>query len=1686
MNATLFNLIITGVVALFVVIGMLWGLGRGLKKTAIRSLWLLVTAILLGLTLSTVITNALINAEWNITIDGTTYTTLQDALTEVLKDPEVAKILGDNVETVANVMVAYSAMIINSIVFVLLFWVCKIVLYPVYWALTKWVFLSKKERQYKADLKVYKAYRKEYERVNKGKPRVEAVGFAAGDDKMQPLEEELKELEEGNSKEEKKAYNSLIRARQAYDSANLKSNQSATTSEDNELLDRPYVETKKEDEKPKEEPKVEEEFVPKDEYKPDVKEELKPVEKPKKLKKHRLLGMLVGAVCGLLVGGVTLSPIIGVLNIAKEANNECVIELEDGKQQGVVDYFTNGMFSDINTYYEGSIGCGILRYTGTEWVSNETFKALTKSKIDGVNVNLTKDLGTIMSIVAEANVLKSNYDDAVANDYPVATMSKIVMSIDKIVDKLFEISIVDKLSPALIDMAATAIESNITDDTTIGEGSTSTSENLDLNKILRQVATGLRSVAENNGSLKLELKSIVNMLMILNHGVVLDGQVKETSLLAQIIKSSNENNTEVIRVIQKLNYEYHKTHNEDFYFTYLVNNAYTYGDYETKVVSSVMPTAVDYTLNIMLREIGMGTVADALQITNNQQIKTFVLNTFTEVFRIMYEFNTTYDSSGLPVYREFSEDTFGTISLKDINRNVFVSFGKIVDGIGGLFDDENYKTLVDGLGDTVADTMGSLFGELMGADDATTLSTNIGLAIKGFEKGSFENEFTAIGDMFNYLLVGNSYKDAEGGTVNVSPLLDNTADFSFDNKDKWKFEIGNIRSIGTLLNSMQNVSIFKYKAEGESKNNLSFLFDAILQKTKADLIAEMQNTTADPSIIDDKTGFITNVSEINQVLYNAINVVQVNLNAGLDADGAFDWADALGGDDLFLGVLDDVIKQNKKIGSDKLLDFVGNNKEGKTILAIILQNSEQVQLTTTASGKVCALDTMKDNSLFKGVAVRLLTDLKAVVPSLLDGVDQDYKDDFNNIISNILTTLSEIEKDSKSNKLITYHKYIETINNAITDLYSDGAIEIDFGNVATMRKLGKFLDTMTTNNNGVTVLRNKVVVEVVQNLVSKEIIKTIDDNRTNYPIKTFLKTVQNNIETAQNGSSWEAIFGAFTKISSVDFASLTDVKSSLDTLGKVLDIISGRAFKIEDTDDKTVSVTLVTDEDIKMLMIGMIANSMIEEDSAPITGIRDAIGANGSQSTELLEIMFSLGNNTVSDLDTIAKLNATIYQSDVNDNYKYFGKYNVTYSDNKISGVLENIYHMNTTTDVVTKDAFTWEQFCARVKNIVDIDVTINLGKFAHTENGKTYTYYAETETGSDGIGVTFDNIITNNSDLISIDQIRYLLDKSIDGKIATSEYVTGALIAKIKGNIAKVEGDFNTEFKSIQYLIDIADYIKNNAETTDTAGKTSFNTEALKNFGQYMDEILTSKVVGNLGNNVVVTMLDKVYADSDVTDKITTVDSSLNTFLGSTSEATNKHFFAKEAVKGRVNDIYAQNATNPNAIVFEAIASLKETINSINIENMTPPENLLEMANFVATANTTLARIAKALNSLQNNPLVGIQEARFATMSIMQQMVDEFDKWCTNEARVAIFTAKGHSGYKYSTDAAGRYSTENANSFVNYMKGRVDNNTDRETYVDAEGNCKTTFETTDYGYDYMLQRLLDDFQARVRATLGL
>ena len=156
-TGTIINLVLTGIVALFVLSGMYWGLVRGLRRTAIRSIWLVVTALLLMLFLSSAVTNAIMNAEITITIEGETFNGIEEMVAYYVEtsNPEMVE-LGKSLDTIIHTVVAYVAIFLNSIIFVLLFWILKILSLPLNWALSKWVFIGKKERQYRKDKKAYK------------------------------------------------------------------------------------------------------------------------------------------------------------------------------------------------------------------------------------------------------------------------------------------------------------------------------------------------------------------------------------------------------------------------------------------------------------------------------------------------------------------------------------------------------------------------------------------------------------------------------------------------------------------------------------------------------------------------------------------------------------------------------------------------------------------------------------------------------------------------------------------------------------------------------------------------------------------------------------------------------------------------------------------------------------------------------------------------------------------------------------------------------------------------------------------------------------------------------------------------------------------------------------------------------------------------------------------------------------------------------------------------------------------------------------------------------------------------------------------------------------------------------------------------------------------------------------------
>ena len=134
------SLTLTGVFLVFILFGIIWGIIRGLKKTISRGLFLLITSIVL-IFLAIPITKALCNIPLNInlTIDdlsingtGTIFEILEKLLEHYLGQ-EFYQANSVIIETITILPIT----ILSSIVYVIMFWVCKIILLPLNMLFTK-------------------------------------------------------------------------------------------------------------------------------------------------------------------------------------------------------------------------------------------------------------------------------------------------------------------------------------------------------------------------------------------------------------------------------------------------------------------------------------------------------------------------------------------------------------------------------------------------------------------------------------------------------------------------------------------------------------------------------------------------------------------------------------------------------------------------------------------------------------------------------------------------------------------------------------------------------------------------------------------------------------------------------------------------------------------------------------------------------------------------------------------------------------------------------------------------------------------------------------------------------------------------------------------------------------------------------------------------------------------------------------------------------------------------------------------------------------------------------------------------------------------------------------------------------------------------------------------------------------
>lgn len=142
---TYIPLIVGGIILLFILFGMIWGLIRGLKRTSFRLGWIFAFGVILFF-VAPLVTMALMKMDisfLNINVNGQLVTSISELATYYLKQiPDFGEMLTEDPETL-NIMLSLVALLLNSFVYVILFWLVKIVLWPI-WAILSAIFIKKK------------------------------------------------------------------------------------------------------------------------------------------------------------------------------------------------------------------------------------------------------------------------------------------------------------------------------------------------------------------------------------------------------------------------------------------------------------------------------------------------------------------------------------------------------------------------------------------------------------------------------------------------------------------------------------------------------------------------------------------------------------------------------------------------------------------------------------------------------------------------------------------------------------------------------------------------------------------------------------------------------------------------------------------------------------------------------------------------------------------------------------------------------------------------------------------------------------------------------------------------------------------------------------------------------------------------------------------------------------------------------------------------------------------------------------------------------------------------------------------------------------------------------------------------------------------------------------------------------
>lgn len=635
--------------AVFVVFGVIWGLIRGLRKTACRGIFLIITSIIL-LFVTIPITSSLlkikINADFTI---GESTMTGQMSIEEIV-EYLVKTFLGNDFSNknpeFVNIITAFPLVFINTIVYLILFWICKYLLLPLNYLFYKLTFAPRKPKENLG----FSSFGDNENNSSEPMPQQETTDTNKESDEINQNQipqtnpslqnDEITTAKQGemNYTQESVQFKNL-KQENLTATKNIFGNDGTFIKKEIEPKNPDIPQFDFSDNQVDESTKVPKTTKKKKEKKQRV-----------KYKKHRLWGALVGGFVGLFIMLNTLIPVYGFMGVLKDINP---VKLENINEETIdVEKTTNGLTTEILESYEKSLLKPVSKYLGIEGMGLAEFDYLTTQKINNTNVTLRKDIQNIATTVKQADELIGKYrfytNGGNLSSLTQEQMASLIGDTKILLATAKEVNLVDCLSDYLIPVACTLV---IRSETTL-------SDNQIVNSLM---INAIQTLAESKGiNIFDESTALLDLAEYLN----------EQGLLIRILQNNFD---QPINIIQGLD--------NDF------GTQFTTKLFNLKTVELTMP----YLLNI-----GLNFLENALNL-NYQEIEYTTEN-------LKQSFSNLFNKTVTTI------KTLDTNSSIYITNESLIPLGQLLDTVksSGIIDTSTYSKLIDYAIDTIGNLLDGL------------------------------------------------------------------------------------------------------------------------------------------------------------------------------------------------------------------------------------------------------------------------------------------------------------------------------------------------------------------------------------------------------------------------------------------------------------------------------------------------------------------------------------------------------------------------------------------------------------------------------------------------------------------------------------------------------------------------------------------------------------------------------------------------------------------------------------------------------------------------------------------------------------------------------------------------------------------------------------------------------------------